>query len=65
MPSATFPVQGPPTPPAELPGIVVLEAITGSIVNSASLSSGQTPLITGVVNNPLIGSVDPFVTKDR
>jgi uncharacterized repeat protein (TIGR01451 family) len=45
------------------PPISAMEAITVSIVNTATMTSDQTEELTSSVTNPLIGTVDPQITK--
>jgi uncharacterized repeat protein (TIGR01451 family) len=47
---------------SELP-ISAMEVIEASIVNTATMTSDQTEELTSSVTNPLIGTVDPQITK--
>ena len=61
LPTPEISTEVPPT--EEAPPLTFLAVITTSIVNVAMLSSDQTIIITDTHSNPLVSSVDPYVTK--
>jgi uncharacterized repeat protein (TIGR01451 family) len=64
VPEPTIPEMPTQVPETEEPSAVtVLAVITTSIVNVAMLSSDQTAIVTDTHSNPLVSSVDPYVTK--